>query len=488
MLRLFLYLLLIALMSRGLVWLEDSQGYLVLTVQNTRMSVSLLTAVLAFFLSIVFILLLWTLLKNIFLSPVIFSRIWKRKNRERAYEALSIGLVSAFAGDMAGAQRMIDRSRKNLDNRDPLFLVLDGKLRLFNFDHKGAVNIFESMLNNPHTRLFGLRSLFLDALQRDAVEEAYQYAQEALSLNPSLKWATFKSLDMLARSREWKQALLLLNKFCKTQSKWGLKKENFLNHRVVLMIGQARDMFENYPDEARRIALKAYKLQPSFVPAINIAASILFRLQERPRGSRLIEKMWKVTPHPDLGFTYIGPETACGDKLERAHQLACINPENRESRMLVARAALEVGELAIARQNAESIADIDYTESTFYLLAQIERAQTGDPSRICQWLSRSVWAKADMAWVADSVALVEWQPLSPITGRLAVCQWRQQVRNVKQAIKETYVQNESEHDTQRRMKETGYDPLNVGKPMRSQISSPSLFSIVLDDPGISDTL
>ncbi|HKJ61059.1 MAG TPA: hypothetical protein VKA94_03565, partial [Hyphomicrobiales bacterium] len=41
-----------------------------------------------------------------------------------------------------------------------------------------------------------------------------------------------------------------------------------------------------------------------------------------------------------------------------------------------------------------------------------------------EWLARAVRASRDPVWMADGVIFSEWQPISPITGRLDAFEWR----------------------------------------------------------------
>jgi len=432
MIRLLLYLLLVVVVGAGFAWLASYPGDLVVTVHNTRVAVSLLTAFSVFLAVLAGIMMLWWLVRSIILSPVLFRRHRQNRRRDHGYQLLLSGLIAALADDAATARRLARQSgRRLLGRRKELLLpLLEAQTRLLDHDHEEAIRLFEKMRENPQTQLLALKGLYREAKKSGATEAANQYAQEAAAVNPGLKWASLAVLDQLAAAGKWDSALALFDRFAKTRPKYADGEEKLLRRRVVLMTGQAQDMAENDPDEARRIALKAHRLQPSFVPAANVAAGILFSREEVRKGSRLIEAIWKVSPHPDLGLTYVNAaqgESAVG-RLKRARQLAWLNSDSRESRMLVARTALEAGELTLARKQAEAVAGTAPTEGTFLLLADIETAQTGYRGKIRHWLARAMHAEPDRAWIADGVSLPEWQPVSPVTGHLSACEWQMPAR------------------------------------------------------------
>lgn len=427
MIRVLLYLLLVVVIGAGFAWLANFPGDLVVTVHNTRITISLLTAFSGLLALLVLLMLAWWLIRMVVLSPLTLKQHWQSRRQHYGYACLSTGLIAALAGDAATARRMLHHSGRRLAHRkEPLLPLLEAQTKLLDLDHAGAIRLFEKMRQNPQTRLLALKGLYREAVKTGASEAASQYAQEAAQANPALKWASMATLEQLAAHGEWERALALFDRFARTQPKTAATHDRLARHRVVLMTGQAQDLFATHPDEARRLALKAHKLQPSFVPAANGAARILFALEEMRKGSKLIEALWKDKPHPDLGLTYVNAvqgESAAG-RLKRARQLARHNPENRESHMLIARTAFEAGELTLARKHAEAVAGTSPTESTYLLLADIESAQTADQGKIRHWLAKAVQAKSDMAWIADGVSLPEWLPVSPVSGHLGACQWR----------------------------------------------------------------
>jgi len=432
MVRVLLYLLLIVVIGAGFAWLANYPGELVMTVHGTRVSVSLLAAVTGVLAAFFCLLVVWWLLRYIILAPLLLKRHVQTRRRDRGYQMLSTGLIAALAGDAATARHMARQSGKLLGRRkEALLPLLESQTKLLDLDHEGAVKLFEKMRKNPQTQLLALKGLFQEAVKSGATEAANQYAQEAVRINPCLKWANTAVTEWLAAEGNWEHAITLFEKYAKSQPKDVAVNEKLLHQRVVLMTGQAQDLGLHHPEEARRIALKAHKLQPSFVPAANIAARILFRLQETRKGSRLIEAVWKETPHPDLGLTYVnagGQGGSAVERLKRARQLAKLNPSSRESQMLVARTAFEAGELAFARKNAMEVAKTLPTENTFLLLADIESAQTGDQGKVRNWLTKAVQAEPDMAWIADGISLAEWSPFSPVTGHIGACEWRAPAR------------------------------------------------------------
>jgi HemY protein len=102
----------------------------------------------------------------------------------------------------------------------------------------------------------------------------------------------------------------------------------------------------------------------------------------------------------------------------------------------VARAALEAGELKLARASAEALIRQEPRERAFLLMADIEEAETGEQGRVREWLARALRAPRDAAWVADGYVSERWAPFSPVTGRIDAFEWKVPVERVAQMIEQ----------------------------------------------------
>ncbi|NGP16653.1 hypothetical protein [Devosia aurantiaca] len=57
-------------------------------------------------------------------------------------------------------------------------------------------------------------------------------------------------------------------------------------------------------------------------------------------------------------------------------------------------------------------------------MAEIEEGQSSDQGKAREWLARAMRAPRDPAWTADGIISDEWEPLSPVTGRLDAFEWK----------------------------------------------------------------
>jgi HemY protein len=196
----------------------------------------------------------------------------------------------------------------------------------------------------------------------------------------------------------------------------------------VLQTAIALDEAERAPDDALRLAREALAHAPDLVPASVLAARILAQKGEVRRAAKLIETAWSRQRHPELAETFLdlraGDSNA--DRLAKAQTLAKFAPNDPESRMIVARAALAARDFKTARKAMEPLIAEGARPSVraCLIMAELEDAETGDQGLVREWLARSARAPRDPAWIADGVIAKHWAPVSPVTGKLDAFVWQ----------------------------------------------------------------
>src|SRR5690606_20407661 len=58
------------------------------------------------------------------------------------------------------------------------------------------------------------------------------------------------------------------------------------------------------------------------------------------------------------------------------------------------------------------------------MMAEIEEGQSGDQGKAREWVNRAVRAPRDPVWTADGITAEEWEPVSPVTGKLDAFEWK----------------------------------------------------------------
>src|SRR5215203_29936 len=176
---------------------------------------------------------------------------------------------------------------------------------------------------------------------------------------------------------------------------------------------------------ARAYAGEAARLAPALVPAAAVAGQVLSRRAELRKAAKIVEAAWKTQPHPDLADVYMNlrPGDSALDRLHRAETLAKLSSWHRESRLALARAALEAREFGRAREVLRPLLSDRPTVRACLLMADIEQAEHGVTGQVREWLARASRSPRDPVWIADGVVSDRWGPVSPVTGRLDVFVW-----------------------------------------------------------------
>jgi HemY protein len=308
-------------------------------------------------------------------------------------------------------------------DQEPLIKLLEAQTAMLEGRTDDARKGFEAMLEDPETKLLGLRGLYIEAQRVGAIEAARHYASEAAKQAPQLEWASSAVMGQFCADGDWDGALKLVDarKQALAHSKDTVKKE-----RAALLTAKAMATLNVDHAYARTMALEANKLAPDLVPAAVVAAQALFSDGEVRKGSKILEAAWKRFPHPDIASAYVyarAGDTA-QDRLKRARHLVSLRSNTAEGSLVLARAAYEAGDFKAARDSADQVLRARPTESVYLLLADIEEAETGDQGKVRQWLARAVKAPRDPAWTADGYVSERWSPVSPVTGRLNSFEWK----------------------------------------------------------------
>jgi len=422
--RLFIFLLVVLGLGWGFSWIADRPGLISITWQDHLIETSIMVAATMVVALIAAVMIVWWVIGVIWTSPLSVRRYFRTRKRDRGYQALSTGLIAAGAGNAVLARKMSIRTRGLLSaDQEPLIHLLEAQAALIEGRHADARAKFEQMSEDPETRELGLRGLYMEARRLGANEAARQYAEKAVEHAPYLPWAAQATLESRSQSGRWDEAIQLLDQ---QRAASVLERGEAERLKAVLLTAKASERLEGDPNGAREDAKAALKLAKGLVPAAIIAAKAYLREDNIRKAASILESAWKIEPHPDVGRTYVRARSGDStlDRLKRAEKLEALRPNNIESLLVVAQAALDAQQFPKARAKAEAAARMQSREAAYLLLADIEEAETGDQGRVRHWMAQALRAGRDPAWVADGIVSDKWLPLSPVTGRLDAFEWK----------------------------------------------------------------
>ena len=419
--RALVFIGLLALAAFGAVWLADRPGNVVVNWGGYQAQTSVAVAAVLTIGIAIALAFLWAVVTFVLSVPNRMSYASRARRRAKGYAAVSRGMVAVGAGDPGAARRHAGEAERLL-GREPLTLLLKAQAAQIAGDRSGAEAAFRGMAEDSETRVLGLRGLFVEARRRGDAVAARAYAGEAARLAPAVGWANEAVLEAQCADGDWRGALATVER---RASLGLLDKATARRHRAVLLTADALARRDRDEDGALASALEAVKLAPDLVPAAAVAGQVLSRRAELRKAAKIVEAAWKTQPHPDLADVYMNlrPGDSALDRLHRAETLAKLSSWHRESRLALARAALEAREFGRAREVLRPLLSERPTVRACLLMADIEQAEHGVTGQVREWLARASRSPRDPVWIADGVVSDRWGPVSPVTGRLDAFVW-----------------------------------------------------------------
>jgi HemY protein len=423
-------LVLIAILVAFAIVIADQPGSVAITIPgwgeiDTSLAVLAFATLAAAFVAALLLLLLRVILRG----PGNWARSRRERRRRAGYRALTQGMVAVAAGDAEEAQKLA-RKADTLLAEPPLTLLLSAQAAQLNGDETAATRYFNAMLQRPETEFLGLRGLFMQALRGGDETTALRLAERAKALRPKTPWVLSHLLELQARAERWPHAEATLLEA--TRRKALPLAEGRHRHAVLLHAHAGEADAAGRTSEAMRLETKAHALAPGFAPvAVRYARMLSLRGQKR-RARRALEVAWRTAPQPAVAEAYGGlfADLTPLQRMKQIERLAALNPDHAESKLALARAALDAELWGEARRHAaaaHSTGDDTAPPRICRLMAEIEEREHGDHAAAHVWLARaSSSAVPDPAWVCDSCggAAAEWTTLCPSCRGFAALAWR----------------------------------------------------------------
>lgn len=193
------------------------------------------------------------------------------------------------------------------------------------------------------------RTALLGAVARGQTSASAEALEDLIRLAPDSIPAWRSTFQLRARNGDWDGAIQALRR----ADRLGDTAVPPVHYRqaAVSFAAALQAFAQEDPDRAESWLNSAVSASPAFSPA---AASLCRQMVERGRkkaATRLLLKAWAASPHPELAAAYlaIDPTETAARRLERARLLIRNNPDDRESRLLLAGAALGAGQPKVAR-------------------------------------------------------------------------------------------------------------------------------------------
>jgi HemY protein len=396
--RLFLYVVGLALLVTATVWLANEPGSVVLEWRGWRVdtSASVLIA-----LMIVGVLLAALILRGVSVisgAMQALSAARRERRLNRGLASLADGFAAVQSGQNTAARRFAKEAASLLQS-NPAVLMLRKETAELVGDVKEMKEAATALLARPQTELAGLRSLALKAAADGDTVGALNHAKRALARKDAPAWAIEMALDLAIASGLWRDALALMETRIAKET---FAQSDFIRIKTRLLLQQAQvDVKNGESQNASSLAKQAIDLGGAPVAATAAYARAMAAQGKGRKAAHLVEKMWGETPHADLAAAYrmLVPGESALDWARRVDNLARIDPDHPETRLAVARASLDAELWGQARNRlapltAETV-EPDVRARAARLMAEVEARERGDSDKAAAWLEMALDARRE---------------------------------------------------------------------------------------------
>ena len=422
MIALLFYVVVMAAVIGGIVWVADRGGSVTFVWDVWEVTTDTPILILGILVLVVVSVLAVLLLQWIWRGPRRIRLALGNRRKEKGWQALTSGLVAVAAGDAPGARAHARRADRLLD-RPPLTLLLTAQAAQLDGDDNEADQRFRAMLERPETEFLGLRGLMAAALRKGDHEAAAGYARKAHALRPDAAWAAEAVFELQTRAGDWTAARQTLKS---ARDRKVLEAAPGRRRHAVLLVEEAvRAREEERREEALKLARTAHGEAPDLVPAGCILARLLIDSGKGTQAVRVVEKTWKMAPHPDLADLYIEAWGDDGANLyRRMERLLNLNEDDREAHVAAARVAMESRLTGEMRRHLNAIGTTGLAPREIRLWVDLETSEE-NAEEAAKWQASMIEASPDRTWQCSGCGHITrtWHAVCEGCGRFDSMIW-----------------------------------------------------------------
>ncbi len=399
--RIVKYLVLLLVLVGIGIWFAENPGVVSLEWQGLIVDVPIYLALIGVMVIVgicAVIYRFWVFLRR---SPKIYGHFRSERRTHKGYTALNKGMVAVAAGD-TGEARKHARKAQDLLQDPSLTMLLSAQAAQLDGDEKAATRFFEKMSETEGMEFLGLRGLLNQAVALGDTDEALKLAQKAYELKPRTEWLAMSLFDLELAKGQWADAEGTVN----NSIRYGLiDKPEGQRKKAVLLVERAKQAIADGQSAAAiKLLQQALKQDATLVPAAFYLSDLLSKANKRRKGTAVIEDMWLRNPHPQLYDAYqeLHGEPDALKRVRLAEKLAGKNRKHVESRIAIARAALEAQLWGEARDELNVLLSEAPSARVYAMMAELVETENGDMTAAREWLRKATHAAANPAWVCTS--------------------------------------------------------------------------------------
>ncbi|MBY6113939.1 tetratricopeptide repeat protein [Mameliella alba] len=419
LIKIVVFVALVAALTLGAGYLLESQGGVQITVAGMEYTLGPLQSVTA---AIVVVFGVWLFFKlfTLLIATLKFingddtalSRYFDRNRERKGYQALSEGLMALSSGEGRLAIAKATKAEKYLHKPELTDLITAQAAEMVG-DRRKAEEVYKRLLKNDSTRFVGIRGIMKQKLATGDTDTALQLAERAFAIKPKHAEVQDTLLQLQAEKHDWAGA----RKTLAAKLKHGaLPREVYKRRDAVLALSAATEIDDaEASGKAAETAIEANRASPDLVPAAALAARAYIAQGRKRNAIKVLKKAWESHPHPDLAaaFAEIEPNETPDQRIQRFVQLTRIQPEHRETRLLKAELNLAAENFPEARRALGDLLDKNPDARVLAIMAAIEKGEGAKDAVVRGYLAKALTAPRGPQWVCEKCNTIhaEWTPI-----------------------------------------------------------------------------
>lgn len=343
--------------------------------------------------------------------PSNFKQKRKIRIKEKGFESLARGFIAIAEGDTNKAISYSKDAKKNLKTM-PAIELLQAQAYQLEGNSAQAKSHYNILLENKNTEILGIKGLVLQAEEEENFKEAIYLAERAKKRDTKLDWVNKLLLRLYKITHDWHKAQIILGDLVKFGH---VKKKDVEKDNAILNLCIAFDYNEKGQfDVALKYTKKAFIVLEGYLPAIYALSSLFFKTDNSGKARKVIESAWVHTPNCHLANLYIQliADLPIMKQLKVAKRLVKINPNSVEGYYVVAKIAIEAGQLDIARDYLDSAISIKESRKLYHLMIDLEKLDSADENKINSLKIKALTLDSDADWKSSEEDLIcgNWLP------------------------------------------------------------------------------
>jgi len=431
--KIVLFMALVAVLSLVALLLADQEGTIRLIVFDTEYTLTPLAAVLVF---IALLALVWLVLKALSLAVAVLhfingdataiSRYFDRNRERRGYQALADALTALASGEGRTALRQATKAERYL-RKPALTSLLTAQAAEAAGDRARAAEFYRRLVRDERTRFVGVRGLMHQKLAEGDTETAFRLAEKAFALKPRHGEVQDTLLRLQSQRQDWAGARSTLAQKLRSN---GLPRDVHTRRDAVLALAEAETLrAEGKASEADVLVLQANRMAPELVPAAARAAQIQTERSASRHAAKIVRRAWAAAPHPDLAaaFAAIAPDETPEARIRRFQPLLQTHPDHPETRLLSAELAIAAEDFPGARRALGDLAETHPSQRTMTMMAAIARGEGAPDAVVRGWLARALASPRGPQWTCAICHHIHaaWVPVCENCSALDTLEWRE---------------------------------------------------------------